>query len=799
MALVVTGGVAVALLAPQPSGAPNDPQFEVEGNLLSETAGMLDWATGAAGTGVIQHDASVASDAAIRNADGTCGHEKPFQLGGPGVAGNGTLICDGSAGNFADQNGFTTGSHEETGNNPQPWNIKPASSPKKADLAEVYVYGKVFHSPFDTTYPANQARNLMFTMDLTRLDTSGDTHADFEFNQQKAVAPGSPGCPTTNVSECQPRTDNDVIVSFDLAQGGANPTTTFYRFFKNNPLPSGAVCADTPQASIASGGCYVQEPAPAAVGGEPAAFAVLNTSEIPAPPWKTVGCAPTTDNKQPGCALRSNIPTSGNMEAFIDLTAFFGTSSNFSLCPGFAQVQAKTRSSNGLNASLQDTSAPTPINASVCGSLLIDKFAADGTTPLPGASFTITPNPITRAPGSSLVVADGSALDKADGNNGVVCIDQVLPGPYSITETVVPDTYFGDTSTATPTVSTTDTCASRLGGTPTADASFTNTKGTITIAKKDGAGNFLGGATFTIQPNPLTGATGSSLDITDNGTNDAFSTTDGLICIDAVVNLANTAANTGGATSFTVTEKTPPPGFFGDSSSKNVSVTAPSTCAGRSTAAGGDVLVTPDVSFTNLKASLAIEKLAKNKNCTAAGTPAGCTAAGTALFSGATFTITPNPLTGTGSLDVTDNGANDAFSTTGGMLCIDGVVNLGAGNSYSIVEKASNNTNYTKDSSTKTVLSSALSTSTCSARSVAAGGDASVTPDVGAFVNTPLSQIELKFNSSAGPGVTQATTMTCAPNGGATITPDSGSTANVDQSYSGLAPGTYNCTVVVDP
>src|SRR5262249_16042465 len=103
------------------------------------------------------------------------------------------------------------------------------------------------------------------------------------------------------------------------------------------------------------------------------------------------------------------------------------------------------------------------------------------------------------------------------------------------------------------------------------------------------------------------------------------------------------------------------------------------------------------------------------------------------------------------------------------------------------------------DTSTKTVAPSALSTSTCSARSTAAGGDAKVTPDVGAFSNTPLSQIELKFNSSAGPGVTQATSMTSAPNGASTITPDNGRTANADQTYSGLTPGSDNCTVVVDP
>jgi hypothetical protein len=130
--MLLIPAIAWAVNLPAPSNALNDPQFEVDGNLLSETAGKLDWADGGPGDGVIS---------ATRNADGTCTQTGSFTLGGPGVNGTGTLVCDGSQGNFADQNGFTMGSHEETGNNPQPWNISPAGSPKKADLAEVYVYG----------------------------------------------------------------------------------------------------------------------------------------------------------------------------------------------------------------------------------------------------------------------------------------------------------------------------------------------------------------------------------------------------------------------------------------------------------------------------------------------------------------------------------------------------------------------------------------------------------------------------------------------------------------------------------
>jgi hypothetical protein len=875
-------GLVLALDLPQPGGAPNDPQFEVDGNLLSEAAGKLDWATGSAGTGVIT---------ATRNADGTCTQSGTFTLGGPGSAGTGTLICDGSVGNFADQNGFTAGSKEESGPNPEPWVVSAVGSPKKADLAEVYVYGKLFESPFDAD---TQVDDLAFVLDLTRLDVNGDTHADFEFNQKPAVQP------CANPSDgnlCQPRTAGDFLVSFDLPRGGATPTTTFFRFTTNATKGPSDVCANAPQATFANG-CYVEIPAPGAIGGEPGAFAILNhnaagTQEIPAAPWKSVGCERTSDNNSPGCALRTNIPDKGNMEAYVDLTAFLGN--NFNLCPGFGQVTPKTRSSDGLNSALQDIAGPVPITAKVCGSLLIKKFGPDGSTLLPGAGYTITPSTIDRL--GTQVVADGGSADKADGNDGVVCLDDVRFGDYTVQETTVPSGFFGDPATKNVTVSPSpSTCADRLAGgnaAATADVTFTNKLGSILIKKlrlnADGTTSLLGGATFTVTPDPSLSNPGASLDVADNGAGDA-SNVDGVICIDNVRNL-------GTGNNYTVTEKTPPSGFFGDSSSITVGVHSPSTCADRINADGtlkagqsfdatftnklGSILikklqrnadgstslvggatftVTPDPSvsnpgasldvpdngagdssnvagvicidnvrnlgagndytvteksppsgffgdsssitvgvhspstcadrinpdgtlktgqsfdatFTNLLGSILIRKEAKNKNV----------AEGVALLGGATFTITPDPsLSNPGaSLDVTDNSPGDA-NPADGLICIDNVRDPGAGG-YSIAEKTAP-ANYAKDGATKTIAQASISKQLCSARSTAAGSE-----DV-AFTNVPLSKIDVTFTSKAGAGVTQATINDCK--GGSTQVPLSSST------FDDLPPGTYNCTIVIDP
>ena len=54
-----------------------------------------------------------------------------------------------------------------------------------------------------------------------------------------------------------------------------------------------------------------------------------------------------------------------------------------------------------------------------------------------------------------------------------------------------------------------------------------------------------------------------------------------------------------------------------------------------------------------------------------------------------------------------------------------------------------------------------------------------------------LSQLEVIFTSSAGAGVTAATINDC--NGGAT------QTAFSDSTFGSLPPGTYQCTIVIDP
>ena len=83
----------------------------------------------------------------------------------------------------------------------------------------------------------------------------------------------------------------------------------------------------------------------------------------------------------------------------------------------------------------------------------------------------------------------------------------------------------------------------------------------------------------------------------------------------------------------------------------------------------------------------------------------------------------------------------------------------------------------------------------------------SVSPSA-TFVNTPLSSIEVLFKSLAGNGVTTAH-IECADSNGNPVDPNAENGAadpafdDTDETYgngtSGLVPGTYTCTIVIDP
>ena len=199
-------------------------------------------------------------------------------------------------------------------------------------------------------------------------------------------------------------------------------------------------------------------------------------------------------------------------------------------------------------------------------------------------------------------------------------LQNVPVGSYSIVETIAPAGYVLDATPLTANVT------SPMASPYTANAgSVTNRLGTISWVKNGPDGTeLLGGAIFTITPNPRTGS--GTLIVGDDGDNDADKTPGEFQVTGVRVNVA------GG---YSIAETTPPAGYIGDSSVATVNPTTANPDA--SVAAG---------TWINTLGSLAWEKRDGSG----------------ALLGGATFLLEgPNGL----SLTILDNDANDADKDNG--------------------------------------------------------------------------------------------------------------------------------------
>jgi hypothetical protein len=266
---------------------------------------------------------------------------------------------------------------------------------------------------------------------------------------------------------CQPRSADDILVSFDTTTSG-DLVTSVYRY-----VTSGTPTCATSSAGIGvPPGCYVLIPSPTlGPNGELPFLALFNAGEINSPPWQSVGCDPVTGDNKPGCKLRTKMPAGGDMEGYIDLTAFIP---NFNPCPGFGQLNPKSRSSSGISSSLQDDAGAIPFNVSICKSLLIRKEGKDASTAatndlLGGATFHIAPHPTT-GDAAGLDVTDNVAPD-LNSTAGLVCVKVSGDGPFTITEKTAPANYLKDSSTKSNIVPANSDCPRSTAP----EATFTNT------------------------------------------------------------------------------------------------------------------------------------------------------------------------------------------------------------------------------------------------------------------------------------------------------------------------------------
>ncbi|HET7677274.1 MAG TPA: hypothetical protein VFK38_05420 [Candidatus Limnocylindrales bacterium] len=782
MALVALVGAALAFNAPLSNfEIDGDPSAgEQVGNAGGTTADGVDWARitgGAGGTEALVYDSGQPVDS--DPAGGTNPSDNPAE---PGTA---TFFRDDLKVD-PDATTFTNGNKENdcvevkngvcetfsvggTLTSKTPWDIVSGSvPPNKDDLFDIYTYSLISGSQADVVLGAIRTNNL------------GDSHIDYELNKLDWEP-----CVDDSATLCPRRSEGDILIAYEIS----NTTPTKVSFFVWD-LPGGVNAgAGKRGASTSTDGCdgnltgpNPTQPCPWEEVTFPASavVSVLNSVAVSAPPW---------GSRTPNGAATTTIPEFGFFETFLDFDQLgFGPG-----CPGFSFASAKARSSTSVTSAMHDLAGPFKIDLNTCGKIKIIKNAI----PDDARDFSYT----TSGTGLSNFTLDDDGTNTGTGGDIKNEIEfTVAPGNYTVTETVPTGwslTSLACTATGTGSSGAQDgTVPAKanivVGNLGSVTCTYTNTKLATLIVEKqtfpDGAtGNF----TFTSSGTgaDVPGFPGSITSPDDNVLSDGQSFT---------------VANLDPANDYKIVESDPSPNFdltsisCDDGSSTDASSGVVSTRTATFKLEPGE---TVKCTFTNTQRnSLIISKKAKDASTATTGNePLG----------GVTFTISPNPQTGTGTLVVTDLFAAEASgtdqfrsATTGkGLICIDNV--LTSITSFSITESVP--TGYSVvGPNPKTSITSSVGT--CASRGTSATANA-------AFVNEPLSNFTVTFVSQAagangtansGSGATKAI-ITCKDENGTTLTLDSG-TNDQTETYTNRLPNStidgtkvYTCTILIDP
>jgi formamidopyrimidine-DNA glycosylase len=602
-------------------------------------------------------------------------------------------------------------------------------------------------------------------------EPQGTTNMDFEFNQKRAAADQGNGVTPL-------RTAGDLLVIYDLAQGGTRPVLSIREW-------NGSAWG--PATNLTESG---------------KATGSINTSLIPAGEADGLGA--------------HSARTFG--EAQIALSAIFDPNA----CESFGSAYLKSRSSDSFTAALKDFVPPQAITLSNCGSVKITKTDdASPANPLAGAEFTLykdnDPTGGTRGPEDTITTKTCTT-----GTDGTCEITGVLQGQYWVVETKTPPNH--------------DTAADQhitVVADEQVPLTFVNPRqpGSVKITKLDDATppNPLAGAEFTLyQDNDPTGGTRGPEDTITTKT--CTTGTDGTCEIPNVVPgeywVVETVTPTGHDTAadqhVTVTaNEQVSVTFVNVRQPGSVKITKTDDADPANPLAGAEFTLYEDNAPTG--GTRGAEDIATNKTCTT-GADGTCTISDVLpgeywvvetktppnhdTAADQHVTVTANQQVSVSFVDPRHRGAilvtktrkhaadgpgdhphagvdftvNGVTKTTdaNGQACFDGLL-FG---DYTVHETTPAGYNGEAD---KTVT----------VNNKAACADDPYVGETVSFSNTPLSNITVSFESQV-PGGTAAT-IQCT---GLTADPPD-ETPNVfddtSETFKDLEPGTYTCTVVVDP
>jgi len=531
---------------------------------------------------------------------------------------------------------------------------------------------------------------------------TGTTNMDFEFNQSSVISSNN----STPV-----RTAGDVLIQYDLANGGTNPILSASRW-----VTTGA--ASQCEASNALP-CWNHKVNLTAAG---VATGAINTTPILAADSDGLGAM--------------DARTFG--EAQVDLAQLGGGAGH---CIAFGSAYLKSRSSASFTAEVKDFIAPETVNINQCGSVIIRKVtdpSSDPATTQFGYTKSINTDPSTA---NTFTLGDGQNKSY----NGTV----LQGNGYTVNEDTIPSGWefvsidCSASSGVTPSISGAQITFDINDPSDVLDCTYHNrARGTIIVQKitDDGSGAF-DFTSNTLSPSPFTLTTsGAGAANKDSRTfsNLIPGTFDVAETVPAGWNLVGTP-----------------------SCSDSSPVSAISLQAGET--------VTCTFHDARKKGAIDIEKLRKH----------AASGAGNHPHAGVTFTVTGGELPAAGVTAVTD--AN-------GHACVNGLVLSSFVGNYTVTETIPSGYHLsgTNDRSVAVTDESAG----CGPESPApASPDADIQ-----FVNIPLTDITVSVNSQVDGGT--SSTIDCGDAGDPVST---GANGDGSKSKLNLEPGTYTCTVVVDP
>ena len=182
-------------------------------------------------------------------------------------------------------------------------------------------------------------------------EPTGTTNMDFEFNQSKVK---------TSNGVTPVRTAGDVLIQYDLTQGGTNPELFVSRWVTSGSSSQCEAKNSTP--------CWGTRENLTDAGD---ATGSINTSPIPAA-------------ESDGIIATGNLSPRTFGEAQIDFSALSAPGEN---CTSFGSAYLKSRASDSFTAALKDFISPLDTDISNCGAVKIVKKDNAGAA-LNGATFT---------------------------------------------------------------------------------------------------------------------------------------------------------------------------------------------------------------------------------------------------------------------------------------------------------------------------------------------------------------------------------------------------------------------------